>query len=124
MSLLASKRVTGWNTKLLQQVIWKIMTLNGQELRLLTCRDLYNPNMTTLFNNGTYLYEQHNLNLQTGHLGDEFFIPANLSPGDSFYDARAGNVTILSSQEKTYVGAKRTVLTGTVAASNDRNHYV
>ena len=74
-----------------------------------------NLNMTTLFTNGTYLYENITLNLQTGHLGDDFFIPANLSAGDVFYDARIGNVTITGSQQITCVGAKRTVDTGTVA---------
>ena len=76
-------------------------------------------NMTTLFNNGTYLYEPNvALNLQTGHLGDDFFIPANLSVGDSFYDSRIGNVTITGSERNTYAGAKRTVLTGTVVTND------
>ena len=73
-----------------------------------------NLNMTTLFTNGTYLYENITLNLQTGHLGDDFFIPANLSAGDVFYDAHIGNVTITGSKQITCVGAKRTVDTGTV----------
>ena len=85
--------------------------------------DLQGPiiilNVTTLFNNGTYFYEPDIvLNLQTGHLGDDFFIPANMSVGQAFYDARIGNVTITSSQQKTYVGAVRTVLTGTVVTTN------
>ncbi len=76
-------------------------------------------NITTLFNNGTYFPEPNIvLNLQTGALGDDFFIPANLTAGDSFYDKRLGNVTITSSQQKTYVGAQRTVLTGTVVTTN------
>jgi hypothetical protein len=76
-------------------------------------------NMTTLFTNGTYTYENITLNLQTGHLGDDFFIPANLSTGDVFYDVRIGNVTITSSQQKTCVGTQRTVLIGTVATTNN-----
>ena len=76
-------------------------------------------NMTTLFNNGTYFHEPNIvLNLQTGALGDDFFIPANLTVGNSFYDRRLGNVTITSSQQKTYVGAQRTVLTGTVVTTS------
>ena len=79
-----------------------------------------NLNITTLFINGTYLYEPDIiLNLQTGHLGDDFFIPANLSTGDVFYDFRLGNVTITSSQQKTCVGAQRTVLIGTVVTTNN-----
>ncbi len=78
-----------------------------------------NLNMTTLFTNGTYLNEKISLNLQTGHLGDDFFIPANLSTGEVFYDARVGNVTIQSSKMQMYVGVQRTVLIGTVAAANN-----
>jgi hypothetical protein len=76
-----------------------------------------NLNMTTLFNNGTYLYENITLNLQTGHLGDDFFIPANLSVGDAFYDEHVGNITITGSAQRTYAGAERTVLTATVVTN-------
>jgi hypothetical protein len=69
-------------------------------------------NMTTQFTNGTYLYENITLNLETGQLGDDFFIPANLSTGDVFYDARAGNITITGSEQRIYAGAQRTVLSG------------
>jgi hypothetical protein len=68
--------------------------------------------MTTQFTNGTYLYENITLNLETGQLGDDFFIPANLSPGDVFYDAHAGNINITGSEQRTYAGAERTVLLG------------
>jgi len=71
-----------------------------------------NTNMTTQFTNGTYLYENITLNLETGQLGDDFFIPAHLSPGDTFYDAHAGNIAISSSEQRTYAGAQRTVLLG------------
>jgi len=69
-------------------------------------------NMTTQFTNGTYLYENITLNLETGQLGDDFFIPANLSTGDVFYDAHVGNITITGSEQRTYAGAERTVLSG------------
>ena len=71
-----------------------------------------NLNMTTQFTNGTYLYENITLDLETGQLGDDFFIPANLSPGDVFYDAHAGNITITGSEQRTYAGVERTVLAG------------
>lgn len=74
-------------------------------------------NMTTLFTNGTYLYENITLNLQTGHLGDGFFIPANLSTGSVFYDARLGNITITGSEHRTYMGLERTVVTSTEVAN-------
>jgi hypothetical protein len=69
-------------------------------------------NMTTQFTNGTYLYENISLNLETGQLGDDFFIPANLSMGDVFFDAHAGNITIIGAEQRTYAGAERTVITG------------
>ncbi|HTY74914.1 MAG TPA: hypothetical protein VMD05_05035 [Candidatus Nanoarchaeia archaeon] len=71
-----------------------------------------NLNMTTQFTNGTYLYENITLNLETGQLGDDFFIPANMSVGDTFYDAHVGNITITGSSQRTYAGAERTVLSG------------
>jgi LPXTG-motif cell wall-anchored protein len=69
-------------------------------------------NMTTQFTNGTYIYENITLNLETGQLGDDFFIPANLSAGDIFFDAHQGNITITGSEQKTYAGAERTVISG------------
>ena len=48
----------------------------------------------TLFNNGTNYPERITLNLATGVLGDDFFIPKNLNIGDQFYDAYQGNITI------------------------------
>jgi len=69
-------------------------------------------NMTTQFTNGTYLYENITSNLETGQLGDDFFIPANMSVGDVFYDAHVGNITITGSSQRTYAGAERTVVSG------------
>ena len=71
-----------------------------------------NLNVTTQFTNSSYLYENITLNLETGQLGDDFFVPANLNVGDVFFDANAGNITINGMQEKTYVGVSRTVVSG------------
>ncbi len=68
--------------------------------------------MTTQFVNGTYLYENITLNLKTGQLGDDFFIPANMSSGDSFFDARVGNINITGFEQRIYAGAERSVLAG------------
>ena len=54
----------------------------------------------TLFNNGTLYPEHITLNLATGILGDDFFIPKNLNVGDKFYDAYQGNITITSMQQQ------------------------
>jgi hypothetical protein len=60
------------------------------------------------------------LNLQTGHLIDDFIIPANLKVGDMFIDENLGNITISSVEQRTYAGAVRTV----VSASASNNTYV
>jgi hypothetical protein len=66
----------------------------------------------TLFNNGTNYPEHISLNLATGILGDDFFIPKNLNVGDKFYDAYQGNITITSIQQQTVAGAQRSVVLG------------
>ena len=71
-----------------------------------------NLNVTTQFANGTFLYENITLNLETGQLGDDFFVPANLAAGDVFFDAHAGNITISGVEQRTYAGAERTVISG------------
>jgi hypothetical protein len=74
-------------------------------------------NITTEFSDGTLLNETITLNLETGQLGDEFIIPANLNKGDTFLDKYHGNITISAVEERTYAGATRTVLSATTAQS-------
>jgi hypothetical protein len=76
-----------------------------------------NLNITTKFSNGTLLNETITLNLETGQLGDEFIIPANLNKGDAFLDKYHGNITISAIGERTYAGATRTVLSAVTAES-------
>ena len=71
-----------------------------------------NLNVTTQYGNGTFLYENVTLNLETGQLGDDFFVPANLQAGDVFFDAHAGNITVSGIEQRTYAGAERTVISG------------
>jgi membrane protein YdbS with pleckstrin-like domain len=59
------------------------------------------------------------LNLQTGHLIDDFIIPDDLKVGDMFRDQNLGNVTISTVEQRTYAGALRTV----VSASASNNTY-
>jgi hypothetical protein len=66
--------------------------------------------ITTKFSNGTLLNETITLNLETGQLGDDFIIPANLNAGDTFYDKNEGNIMISGAEERTYAGATRTVV--------------
>jgi hypothetical protein len=62
---------------------------------------------------GSWLNETVQLNLEAGQLGDDFIIPANLNNGDTFFDKGHGNITISGVEERTYAGAKRTVVSGT-----------
>lgn len=70
--------------------------------------------MTSRFTDGTAETVTATINLETGHLIDDFIIPANLDVGDSFKDEHYGTITITGSVERTYAGAQRTVLTATM----------
>jgi hypothetical protein len=74
--------------------------------------NILNLNITTQFTNGTFLYENITLNLETGKLGDDFIIPANLNVSQSFLDANYGNITINSVDQRKYAGALRSVISG------------
>ncbi|MBN1244068.1 hypothetical protein JXA31_00570 [Candidatus Bathyarchaeota archaeon] len=65
--------------------------------------------ITAEYSNGTQEAMTTTLNLETGQLGDDFIIPANLNSGDTFFDKNVGNITISSVEERTYAGATRTV---------------
>ena len=74
-----------------------------------------NLNVTVKFSDGTIEPQTVTLNLETGQLGDDFIIPANLNSGDTFYDKNVGNITINSVEERTYAGATRTVVHATTS---------
>ena len=76
-------------------------------------------NMTIRTPNGTLSSQTATLNLQTGELGDDFIIPANLKDGDTFFDARDGNITIGSAETRTYAGASRVVVIGNMRQAVD-----
>ena len=76
--------------------------------------------ISTKFSNGTLLNETITLNLETGQLGDDFIIPANLKSGDTFFDKRQGNMTISGVEERTYAGATRTIVSG---ATSQTTYY-
>lgn len=79
-----------------------------------------NVSITSRFTDGSNDTSTHTLNLETGHLIDDFIIPANLNVGDSFVDENLGNVTIAKAEVRTYAGAERTVVSSTVG----NNTYV
>jgi hypothetical protein len=64
---------------------------------------------------GTWSNETVPLNLDTGQLGDDFIVPADLNSGDVFFDGRQGNISISGVEERTYAGAERTVMVGATA---------
>ena len=76
--------------------------------------------ITAKHSNGTQEKFVTNLNLETGQLGDDFIIPANLNVGDVFFDKNAGNITISGVEERTYAGTTRTVVH---AATSETTYY-
>jgi hypothetical protein len=72
---------------------------------------------------GSWLNETVQLNLEAGQLGDDFIIPANLNSGDTFFDKGHGNITISGVEERTYAGATRTIVSGTVSETAQQTTY-
>jgi len=70
-------------------------------------------NVQTAFRNGT-LYPENGitLNLATGAIGDGFFIPTNLNPGDRYSTEYEGIINITSVGQIEAGGAQRAVLIG------------
>ena len=72
---------------------------------------------------GSWRNETVQLNLEIGQLGDDFIIPANLNSGDTFFDKGHGNITISGVEERTYAGATRTIMSGTVSETAQQTTY-
>ena len=80
-----------------------------------------NVSVQTLFGNGTLYPEPHvPLNVATGAIGDGFFIPTNLKPGDIYQTEYEGNITISRIEHIEVAGAQRTVLVG---LTNQTTYY-
>ena len=70
-------------------------------------------NVQTAFGNGTLFPENGiNLNLATGAIGDGFFVPTNLNPGDRYSTEYEGFINITSIGQVQAGGANRAVLIG------------
>lgn len=76
--------------------------------------------LTVEYSNGTRESSTITLNLETGQLGDDLIIPADLKSGDTFFDKNVGNITISRLEERTYAGATRTVAH---AATSETTYY-
>ena len=88
-------------------ITWASMDMkNVQDERI-------NIDVQTAFANGT-IYPENDitLNLATGAIGDGFFIPTNLNPGDKYNSGYEGNITITGFEQIKAGGAQRTVITG------------
>jgi hypothetical protein len=69
-----------------------------------------NVKISAKYSNATEEEITVTLNLETGQLGDDFIIPANLKVGDTFFDKNAGNITINGVEDRAYAGGTRTVV--------------
>jgi hypothetical protein len=81
--------------------------------------------IVSTFSDGTQVSTNATLNLETGDLVDNFVIPAGLAVNDEFYDAQArSNITITGVEQRTYIGAMRTVVSATIDISGGYNTYI
>lgn len=95
-------------------VIWarmEILDVEGTDISI---------SITSNFSDDSSTVTNSTLNLQTGHLIDDFIIPANLKVGNTFVDENYGSMTIGSEQTAEYAGAPRVV----VSALAENNTYV
>jgi hypothetical protein len=75
-------------------------------------------NVLTQYGNGTLLAEPGiHLNVATGAIGDGFFVPTNLKPGDRYSTEYEGIINITSIQQTQAGGAERSVLVGVTSQS-------
>jgi len=80
---------------------------------------VFNANFTVRYVNGTLSSAVRNFNFDAGQVQAWIIIPANLSPGDIFYDSSINsNVTIQGQLQKTVAGATRTI---TYTNTTERN---
>src|SRR3989304_77833 len=77
----------------------------------------FSVKLTARYANGTIGSAVWKFNFTEGNVGGWIIIPSNLGPGDTFYDSsihtqKPVNVTIQSQEQKTVLGASRTVTYG------------
>jgi hypothetical protein len=99
-----SFNITGPPLEPLRNLTWyrtEILEVDGTWFR---------ANKTALLVNGSFSSSIWNFNLTEGQVQSWAIIPANLSPGDTFFDvAKSANITIEGEEQKTLLGASRTV---------------
>jgi hypothetical protein len=77
----------------------------------------FSLNITTKSSSGALSSLAYSYNLETGELGDDFIIPADLNKGDTFFNKHQGNITITGVEHKVWFGAERAVLSANTAES-------
>jgi len=97
------------------RIVWARMDIKSVQGETL------NIDVVTAFANGT-IYPENGivLNLATGAIGDGFFIPTNLNPGDKYKSEYEGEITITGVEKIEAGGAERTVLSG---VANQTTYY-
>jgi|SRR3972149_11043314 len=81
----------------------------------------FKANVTSEFPNGTRVSAIRAFDFEIGNVQSWIIIPANLSPGDSFYDANLGrNVTIEGEEQQTFAGATRTTTFASIPTMHKR----
>ena len=85
--------------------------------------EVFHANFTVKYVNGTVSTAVRNFNFSAGNVQAWIIIPANLSPGESFYDSSiSSNVTIQGQMQKTVAGATRTItFVNSTAGGIERN---
>ncbi len=87
-----------------QDITWakiEILDVEGEQ---------FHANFTVEYVNGTFSSNVGSFNFASGNTEAWIIIPANLSPGESFYDSSSNsNITVQGQLQKTVAGATRTV---------------
>lgn len=100
---------TTGNPPVEHNVTWarmEILHVQGSEIRV---------NVTTQARNGTVSSLMLTLNVEKGVIGAWWIIPANLNPGETFYDSLLNQTITIDGQEQLqYAGATRTITNATV----------
>ncbi len=104
-------KVTG-NPSPNQNITWARMDIIAVQGETITI------NVQTEFANAT-IYPENGitLNLTSGAIGDGFFIPTNLNPGDKYNTEYEGIINITSVGQLEAGGAERTVISGATAVT-------
>ena len=93
-------------------ITWATMNITAINGEVITV------NVLTQYGNGTLLAEPGiNLNVATGAIGDGFFVPTDLKPGDRYSTEYEGIINITSIGHTEAGGAQRTVLVGVTSQS-------